>query len=86
MGLRPDPAQQLSQCSSSDELSSGLSNFSLEIEMLNRMHVDNNNRQHLGTLPVIYDHMLPGEDLELYREEHMGSGGIRWRVDERPRV
>jgi hypothetical protein len=82
MGLIPDPKlANLSQRSSSDELSSGISNFSLEIEMLNRMHVTNNNRLSLHELPVIYDHLLPDTGVELYLEEDVGADGLRWRLD-----
>lgn len=86
MGLIPDPRElNSSQCSSSDDLS-GISNFSLEIEMLNRMHVENNNRDKLSSLPVLYDNMLPDPSVELYLEEPTEDGRLVFRMDQRPRI
>jgi hypothetical protein len=48
---------------------SGISNFSLEIEMLNKLHIDKNNHQKLNQLPVVIDHLLPDPTLSLYQEE-----------------
>ena len=68
MGLIPARDNQ-SCCSSTDEVLSGMSNFSLEIEMLNKLHIEKNNHQKLNQLPVVIDHLLPDPTLSLYQEE-----------------
>ncbi len=83
MGLLP-PRDDHS-CSSTDEVLSGMSNFSLEIEMLNKLHIDKNNQYKLDQLPVIIDHLLPDPSLTLYQEEAT-ENGIRFSKDPRPRI
>jgi hypothetical protein len=62
-----------------------MSNFSLEIEMLNKLHIDKNNRTRLDQLPVVIDHLLPDPTLSLYQEEPT-ENGIRFARDQRPRI
>ena len=44
--------------STGDELSE-MSNFSMEIQMLNKLHVEKNNPYNLRQLPIMIDHLLP---------------------------
>lgn len=85
MGLIPPRDHNDSCCSSTDENLSGMSNFSLEIEMLNKLHVEKNNRNKLSQLPVVIDHLLPDPSLSLYIEEP-NENGICFSKDERPRI
>ena len=85
MGLIPPRDHNDSCCSSTDEVLSGMSNFSLEIEMLNKLHIEKNNRNKLSQLPVVIDHLLPDPSLSLYIEEP-NEAGICFSKDERPRI
>lgn len=85
MGLITPKDDNDSCCSSTDEALSGMSNFSLEIEMLNRLHVENNNRNKLSQLPVVIDHLLPDPSLSLYQEDP-NENGICFSKDLRPRI
>jgi hypothetical protein len=61
-----------------------MSNFSMEIEMLNRLHIEKNNRCKLGELPVMMVDSLQDGAL-LYREIiDRETGKITFKVDERP--
>ena len=84
MGLIP-PRDDESCCSSTDEVLSGMSNFSLEIEMLNKLHIEKNNHHKLNQLPVVIDHLLPDPTLTLYQEEATETG-IKFSRDMRPRI
>ena len=54
--------------------------------MLNRMHVDKNNKQALGDLPVVYDWQLPDPQLQLYLEIAGDNGKLTFRPDLRPKI
>lgn len=56
---------------------SGITNFSLEFEMLNKMQVTKNNPLPLNKLPVVYD-VLMVEGVEFYKEDHLDNGTIRF--------
>lgn len=80
-------ANYTSSCNSStSEASSDISNFSMEIEMLNRMHVDKNNNMKIQDLPVIYDWLLPEPNMQLYNERTTDNGVITFKPDLRPRI
>ena len=79
MGLIPNP-------SNSTDDDDDISNFSLEIEMLNKLHVDKNNPNQLSELPVLYDHLMPDPDVPLYNELKTGKTQLAWQLDERPRI
>ena len=101
MGMIPDPKKEREErralrqgnpggtyserSASSSE--SDISNFSLEIEMLNRMHVDKNNSQALADLPLVYEWQLPDPAIPLYLEVANGeSGKVTFRPDHRPKI
>ncbi len=48
---------------------SGISNFSMELDMLNKLHVQKNNFAHLSELPVMGDHIINDLSCSLYKEE-----------------
>ena len=81
-----NPGGTYSERSVSSGSESEISNFSLEIEMLNRMHVDKNNNQALAELPLVYEWQLPDPALPLYLEEAKENGKITFRPDMRHKI
>ena len=65
---------------------SGISNFSLEFEMLNKLQVTKNNHMPLKNLPVISADYLISEYADLYKEEVLADGRIKFSTDERDKI
>lgn len=70
MGMIPPPNDNYSHTSSTDDVQSlgEISNFSLEIEMLNKLHVEKNNpNPNLNQLPIMFMEHLD-HNVALYKE------------------
>ena len=61
-----------------------ITNFSMEIEMLNKLHVQKNNLNKISNLPVICDQYVPDPSLSLYKE-HVDSYGRLIGFEKDPR-
>ncbi|CDW77251.1 UNKNOWN [Stylonychia lemnae] len=64
-----------------------ITNFSMELDMLNKMQIQKNNFDEIDQLPVMHEQLLPDLSCSLYKEEKSYNGKIvRFSKDERNKI
>jgi hypothetical protein len=65
---------------------SGITNYSLEIEMLNKMQVQKNYNCKLSQLPVVCDQFIPDSSLLYIEEKDPNGNTVKFFKDQRHKI
>eukprot|EP00347_Sterkiella_histriomuscorum_P015372 403357264 len=84
-------AQQMNESQSfingeEDQDISGITDFSLEFEMLNKLHVQKNTLDDMKNLPILNDHLVPDLSCSLYQEQYDNGKIVKFTKDNRNKI